>query len=157
LLTQLVDKSLVVPRAERGEARFGMLEPIREYAAEQLLAASEHVSMRRRHRDYFVDFAERAALGLERADQAAWLRRVAAELDNLRAAVRFSRDDADGAQAELQLAGALGRFWHMRGGSTEAQQWIEHALARGSTPAAARGRALAWAAQFANHSGDPQR
>lgn len=156
LLTQLVDKSLVIARAERGEARFGMLEPVREYAAEQLATAGELEYMRRRHRAYFVEFAEQAAQGLDSADQVAWLERVAIDLDNLRAAVTSSREDTDGAEDEMRLAGALGRFWHMHGGSSEAQQWIEHALARGAAPAAPRARALAWAAQFANHSGDPQ-
>jgi predicted ATPase/DNA-binding CsgD family transcriptional regulator len=155
LLTELVDKSLVLARPEHGEARFGMLEPLREYGAEQLEAAGETTHMRARHRDYYVSFAERATAGLDSAEQVAWLQRVSADLDNIRAAVAWSEDDPDGAEPELRLAGALGRFWHMHGGSSEAQRWLDHALARGSRPPGPRARALAWAAQFANHGGDP--
>ena len=60
LLTQLVGKSLVVAEARAGEARYRLLETIRQYAGARLLASGEAPPVRDRHRDYFLALAERA-------------------------------------------------------------------------------------------------
>ena len=55
LLAALVDKSLVVVEPEGlGEARYRLLETIREYAAERLAEAGETAAVERRLRDYTV-------------------------------------------------------------------------------------------------------
>ncbi|HEU5432550.1 MAG TPA: NB-ARC domain-containing protein, partial [Thermomicrobiales bacterium] len=55
----LVDASLVRPEATTtGEPRFLMLETIREYAAERLVASGEEAMMRRAHAAYFLRWAE---------------------------------------------------------------------------------------------------
>jgi tetratricopeptide (TPR) repeat protein len=59
-------------------------------------------------------------------------------------------------QSALQLVGALGRFWYLRGESGEGRAAIERALAADSRPTAARGRALHAAATVLANSGDPE-
>ena len=58
-LASLVDKSLIRQQEEEGEARFEMLETIRQYAAEQLKERGELQLLRRRHAEYFVVLAEK--------------------------------------------------------------------------------------------------
>ncbi len=51
LLTQLADKSLVVVDTQGGEARYRLLETVRQYGLDRLLEAGETAVVRRRHRD----------------------------------------------------------------------------------------------------------
>jgi non-specific serine/threonine protein kinase len=103
LLTRLVDKSLVLAEAQPdGTARYRLLETLRQYAGEKLVAAEEVAAVRTRHRDYFLAWAERAAPELHGRDQRAWLGRVDAEYDNLRAASRAAALAAAGLMAGNQ-------------------------------------------------------
>jgi predicted ATPase/DNA-binding CsgD family transcriptional regulator len=59
-LAALVDKSLVVREPEvLGQARFRMLDTIREYAAEKLTLAGETAAVQHRFRDHTLSVAER--------------------------------------------------------------------------------------------------
>jgi non-specific serine/threonine protein kinase len=155
LLASLVDKSMVVVESQGGFARYRLLETVRHYALERLAAAAESERVRRCHRDWYVAWAEQAAAQLTSRDQAHWTCRLAAEHDNLRTALAWSRDEENGAEAELRLAAALGRFWLGQGHSREGQRWLRGALAR-SGPAAttARAAALDWAGRLAISEGD---
>jgi predicted ATPase len=123
---------------EDPEPAFGMLETVREYAREQLVAEGELVAARRAHAHYFLALAERAARQLRGRDQRAWYLRLEHEQGNLRAALRWllDQDGPDGLdaaaerEAGLRLAGALGYFWYVRGYHTEGLRWMEEALAR---------------------------
>jgi non-specific serine/threonine protein kinase len=84
---------------------------------------------RRAHAQYFSEFVECADPELRRRDQLPWRRRLEAEHDNLRAALRWLLDDQDDEQA-LRLAGGLGFFWWLRGYYTEGSQWLEEALSK---------------------------
>jgi predicted ATPase len=68
-----------------------MLETIREYALEQLIAAGEETGARRAHAGYFAQLAEDAETGLRGPELQHWRDRLEAELDNLRAAVRWGQ------------------------------------------------------------------
>ena len=150
LLSRLVAKSLVVvePPAD-GQVRYRLLENLRRYGRERLAETDEGGALAGRHRDWYLALAEEAAPLLTGPDQAAWLDRLARDHDNLRAALAA----AGGAEA-VRLAGALWRFWHVRGYPTEGRQWSEAALARGEDAAPdVRAQALggagilAWAQQ----------
>ena len=89
-ITALADKSLVRPVATTGpDPRFGMLETIREFGLEQLTAAGEIDTTRRRHAEYLVAFSEALSADLFQATEPELLERLAAEHDNVRAALSF--------------------------------------------------------------------
>jgi predicted ATPase len=135
LLTRLVEKSLVVVERIDGEdTRYRCLESVRQFAEELLIQGGENHAARNRHRDWFLDFAERAAKHVRGPDQARWYDRIEAEIDNLRVALEWSRDDPQGAEPALRLASALGGFWAVRGYCREGRQWIAETLARTSFP-----------------------
>ena len=86
----------------------------------------EH-ELRDLHTTYVVDLAERAEPELLGGDQADWLRRLAAEHENLRAALAWTVGAGDEARL-LRLAGALWRFWFIRGHLTEGRTWLMRAV-----------------------------
>jgi predicted ATPase/transcriptional regulator with XRE-family HTH domain len=157
-LHQLIESSLVqVLDAGRDERRFGLLEIVREYAEGQLIDSGEAPTMRTRQCDWYVAWAERALPELTRQDQVTWYQRLDNELGNLRAARAWCAFRADGGEAELRLAAALGRYLWVRAPSGEGRAWVGEALAQHSrTPAAAWARALAWSGQFEYLYGDPE-
>ena len=154
-LAQLVDKSLL-RQAEglEGEPRFTMLETIREYAAERFVSSGEAEAWRQRHAEYYLALAEEAAPELTGPRQASWLERLEREHDNLRAAITWAFE-RDRAEIGLRLAGALMRFWEVRGHFREGRGWLERTLSRWPDgPAAARAVALNAAGSLAYHAAD---
>jgi predicted ATPase len=145
LMARLIDKSLVVPdRQPSSEARYSMLESIRQYARECLAAAGEEPTVRARHAAAFIDLAERAyPERFEHEDR--WAGVLEIEHDNLRAALDYLRTSDP--ERCLQLAGALAWFWQVRSYLLEAREWLSAALAATppAPPRTARARAL-WGA-----------
>jgi predicted ATPase len=130
-LAASVDKRLIRRIAEPyGEIRFGMLETMREYALERLGVSGDGTRVRQRHADYYSALAEAAAPRLQSAEQVVWLDRLEAEHDNLRAALSWYTQDDSGAEAELQLAEALGWFWIIQGYLFEGRDWLRRAGAQ---------------------------
>ena len=128
-IESLVGKSLVKQTEATGEPRFAMLETIREYAAERLVAAGEEERVKERHRDNFLSLAEQAEPKLIGAQQAEWLQRLEEEHENLRAAINWSLGET-GAAAGLRLCGALQRFWWTRGHLAEGREWCARVLGK---------------------------
>ncbi len=139
LLLRLVDKSLVIYEEQAdGNGRYRLLEMLRQYGW-QKLTLEQAEALRERHRDWYLEFAERAEPELRGADQATWLTRLEKDHDNLRAALKWSVD----AVPRLRLAGALIGFWLKRGYLSEGRSWLEGALAqRGNVPSTIRAKAL---------------
>ena len=155
LLDALVGKSLVQAEERAGgEMRHGLLETVRQYGQQRLAASGRARAVRDRHLVHFLALAEEAEPALKGADQATWLERLEAEHDNLRAALGWARE-AGAAEAGLRLAGALWRFWLMRGHFHEGRAWLEGALAsaEGAAPNA-RAEALQGAGVLAAEQGD---
>jgi predicted ATPase/class 3 adenylate cyclase/tetratricopeptide (TPR) repeat protein len=132
LLGHLVDKSLVFPDEGTDESRFRLLESIREYALRRLHDSGEEEDVGRRHRDFYLDFAESALPSIEGSGQETWLVRLEVDHDNLRTALRWSVDRGD-AGPTLRLARALAPFWTMRGYWHEGRAWLEEAARLGAT------------------------
>jgi len=145
-LESLADKNLLKGSEVGGEARFSMLDTIRDYALERLAsrATEEEDTIHRRHAHYFMELAEEAELHIYGTEQVVWLNRLEIEHDNLRVALEWSTDHAS--DMALRLAGALGRFWHFRGHHGEGQDWLAKALASekggGANVEALRAKAL---------------
>lgn len=138
-LARLEKASLVVVEAQAESNRFRLLETVRQYAAEKLTATGEAEALRERHRNHFVRLAEEAEPFLTRKEQADWTPRLAADHDNLRAALAFDVSS----EAHLRLAGALRRFWSMQGMISEGLDRLKSALKTAvSESPALRARAL---------------
>ncbi|HEY4020247.1 MAG TPA: helix-turn-helix domain-containing protein [Pseudonocardiaceae bacterium] len=129
-IESLVDKSLVWQgrATDHTEPRLRMLETIREYALELLAEADDAETIRRRHADYFVAWAEQAAAELAGPACADWLARLEDERDNLRTALRWACDHGE-AKLALRLALALNPFWESRGHLAEGRRWLGELLA----------------------------
>jgi predicted ATPase len=154
-LSALTDEHLVrVHEGATGEPRFDMFETIREYALFRLIERGELDELRRSHTAYCVDLAEAAEPELVGRDQAAWARRLDDEAGNLRAALTWSLDGGE-LESGLRIAGALYRFWSIRGQLSEARRWLEQALRRDpGVPPAVLARATFAAGYSALGQGD---
>jgi len=128
-IQSLTDKSLVRVEQRDDTTRLVMLETIREYGWELLVASGEADRARGAHAAYFLAFAEETEPHLTGTEQAAGMARLAAEHDNLRAALQQLRD-SDAIAQGLRLAGALWRYWLTHGHLTEGRSWLEEFLAR---------------------------
>jgi predicted ATPase/transcriptional regulator with XRE-family HTH domain len=128
LLAGLADKSLVVVEELEPAARYGFLETIRQYAAERLGNAGEEWALRDRHRDWFLALAERAEPELVGPEQVAWLDRLEADHDNLRAALLWCLQRPD-AESGLRFGWALWRFWEGRNHLAEGRAGLDEVLA----------------------------
>ena len=147
VLGRLVDKSLVLADEQGGDARYRLLETIRQYGLERLTETTDGEIVRDRHRDFYRAFAEDAERGLQGAEQVRWLQRLEIDHDNMRTALRWSLQRGATEQA-LRLGSALWPFWDTRGYISEGREWLEELLARGAalsgpglTPASQRARA----------------
>ena len=169
LLTALVDKSLVVAEALGDGTRYRLLETVRQYSGDRLGERGEASAVQDGHLSWYVSLAEEAAPRLIGPEQAAWLSRLEAEHDNLRASLSWNLSFREPRQGDcpndsgLRLAAALYGFWSMRGHLSEGRRWLDLALARTGTSgeealrgeaSAVRARALGGAGGLAQSQGD---
>jgi predicted ATPase/class 3 adenylate cyclase len=155
-LTALVDKSLLRQEAGTdGAPRLVMLETIREYALERLVASGEEAAVRQRHAQYYLALVERAEPLLHGAEQLVWLLRLEAEYDNLRAVLAWSQA-ADGAAVGLRIVATLWSFWQFGGHLNEGREQLTRILAHpeAAAPTVARARALFTAGFLIGAQGD---
>jgi predicted ATPase/class 3 adenylate cyclase len=117
-LSSLVDSSLVRADTRGGEPRFALLETIREYALERLADGGGWAEAHDRHAAYFLALAEPAEAELQGPGQLAWLDRLEAEHDNLRAAMSWLVDHGPLEQA-IRLLSVTWRFWWLHGHAAE--------------------------------------
>jgi predicted ATPase/class 3 adenylate cyclase len=126
LLDALVRKSLLVADRSSGRTRFSMLETIRQFAEEQLVARGEASQIRAAHSRYFA--------GLEADIMALWdsprqreaYDWVTVELANLRTAFRWAAD-----QGDLDVAATLATYGGLLGdlvGALEPIAWAEELI-----------------------------
>jgi predicted ATPase/serine/threonine protein kinase len=156
-MASMVDQSLVqqVEQAD-GESRFVMLETIREYALEKLVASSEAAPTRRAHAAYCLVLAEEGAAEGTDALGTEWLDRFEIEHDNFRAALEWLIGSGD-TEWGLRLGLALFRFWEMREYLAEGRDRLGKLLKLGGAEAPAskaRARALFAAGVLAGEQGD---
>jgi non-specific serine/threonine protein kinase len=127
LLTQLVNKSLVLAgRAQGEETRYSMLETIRQYSLEKLMGSGEMDVIRRQHAEYYL--AEIQARNPPRS-LPDWLDPTALEHDNFRAALLWSLQADEGIDIGLRLVNLIWLFWYSRGYWREGIAWLERTVA----------------------------
>jgi predicted ATPase/class 3 adenylate cyclase/DNA-binding CsgD family transcriptional regulator len=146
LLSLLVDKSLVVADNTGGAMRYRLLETVRQYALEKLAESGEADAVRARHRDYYTSLAAVLDAPAER-DYEQLIEQAEIEIDNLRAAFGWSRENSD-VELALALASSLQPLWEGRGRLREGLVWFDAALAdldaqHAEVAAGVRARALA--------------
>jgi predicted ATPase/transcriptional regulator with XRE-family HTH domain len=127
-LSGLIEHSLVKAQAGTTPRRYGMLEPVRQYAGEHLAASGEGAALRRHHADYYLALAAEAETGLIGADQARWLALFDAEHPNLRAALAWLTDTGEHEQL-VDLFWRTTQFFVTRGHFNEGARWLEPVLA----------------------------
>jgi predicted ATPase/predicted Ser/Thr protein kinase len=154
LLSGLVDKSLVLTEDRDGQQRYRLMVTLLEYAHKRLVQTDEGDAISRRYAEFFATVAAEGEPNLIGAEQKLWLERLNAEYDNLRAVLNWASKH-DVAMA-LRLAGALGRFWYLRGYLDEGRKWLEEILAAQGADVhpANRVKALNAAARIAQNQGD---
>jgi predicted ATPase/DNA-binding CsgD family transcriptional regulator len=155
-ISSLVSKSLVVAETiGRTQARYRLLETIREYALEKLEEAGEITQLRDHHLDFFLSQAEEAAPKLQNAYQQLWLNWIESEIDNLRAALTWSLKSGR-IESGLRLATALARFWEIRGYVNEGLTWFKRFLVQSDERISlvVHANALAYASFLAMFLGD---
>jgi predicted ATPase/DNA-binding SARP family transcriptional activator len=149
-LASLVEKSLVRAR----DGRFSLLQVIREYAADRFRGADDVAETRQRHAEHVLELAREAERGLRGPEERVWLDRLAAEQDDIRAALSWL-EHAGATDAQLELVGCISTFWYVRGGWREGHRWVEQALARSKgRKSLPRAKALRAAWGFALPLGD---
>ena len=126
LLSLLVDKSLVGADNTGRRTRYRLLETVRRYALEKLGESGEADTVRARHRDHYTAMAT----GLDTPAQAGHEQRIEqaeTEIDNLRAAFAWSRENCD-SETALALASSLQPLWFTRGRIREGLAWLDTVL-----------------------------
>jgi predicted ATPase/class 3 adenylate cyclase len=157
-LAALVDQSLVTANPTGENVRYGMLETIREDAAERLTERGEASEIQRRHALVYLALAEANApdLGTRRRGAAArWFR---AESDNLQAAVRWSIETGE-AEVGQRLVAALMPYWRIEGRIAQRRSATLAVLdlPGGDAPSRWRMRALEAAGSLFYYSGENDR
>src|SRR5882757_5470665 len=121
-LALLVDKSLVAAENTSGATRYRLLETVRQYALEKLGESGEADDIRNRHRNRYTSLA---ALLDEpaRTEYEQRIEQAEIEIDNLRAAFAWSRENGD-TERSLQLVSSLQPLWLARGRIQEGLSWF---------------------------------
>jgi predicted ATPase/transcriptional regulator with XRE-family HTH domain len=108
LVSRLVDKSLVLVEKRNAEARYRLLETVRQYGHERLVDAGEAGATADRLAEWCLTLTERAEAELIGPREVYWLERLEVENDNLRAALRWCQNRSPA--VEIRLAGSLEQF-----------------------------------------------
>ena len=127
VLSMLVDRSLVQVEENGRASRYRLLETIRFYGRQKLVASGDAAAVRTRHLNHFLALAQRGEREMEGAGLHGWADRLETEFDNLRAAMEWSIESADVDRA-LRLHGAQLQLWLVRGHTNEGHERILAAL-----------------------------
>jgi predicted ATPase/DNA-binding SARP family transcriptional activator len=140
LVASLLDKSSLL-RMDSGrdaQPRFGMLDTVREFAAERAADGEDVAELEQRHARYFLDYCEHVAEQAARTDQREWLDRLAQERGNIRLA--FERLLHAGAADEaLRVAIAFARALPWDAHTHEVRGWLRQVFDAAAQPTAGHG------------------
>jgi predicted ATPase/DNA-binding SARP family transcriptional activator len=140
-LSTLLDQGLIHRVPARQGTRLAMLEPIRDYAREQLRADPLHDEVMLAFAEHFATLAENAGSGMASHAQVRWIERLDDEQANLRA-VMYGASSPSELEAALRIAGALTDYWLIRVLALDIDGWLGPVLARHTGEPVVRSRAL---------------
>lgn len=127
ILPELVDRSLVaVDQSSATHTRYKLLETLREYGRD-IMDAEEATTLRDSHAAFFCDLSEEEASKMRGPEQPDAIRRLSAEHDNLRSALRWASTHHP--ETAVRLAIALASFWDAVGPRAEGHEWLQRAVA----------------------------
>ena len=129
LVAALVDKSVVSTSFTGGDARYDMLDTVRDYVLERLAESGGLAAAHGAHAEYFAALAEEAHLELRGPEWLPWERRLELENDNLWAALAYAREAPDPAIASR--LGTLGWYFALAERVSEGRRFLELALSAG--------------------------
>ena len=125
LVAELVDASLLTLISGPDRSRYRLLETLRSYGRDRLEENGSAAHFQGRHADYYLELARQGDDGIRGSEEGRWMRRLDAELDNLRAGHRWVLVNHDVERA-LALSAALHGYAH-RAMRPEVFTWAEHA------------------------------
>jgi tetratricopeptide (TPR) repeat protein len=126
LLTNLVNKSLVIVNDQDSEARYGFLETIRQYARDKLFEMGEARQARDRHLDYYLRFSQDTDLKIVEPEAIEWLDSMDLEAENIRSAIEWGLETRP--VDALALIGNLYLYFDLRGNLRETERLTREAL-----------------------------
>jgi predicted ATPase/class 3 adenylate cyclase len=135
-LAELVDKSLLLRETGERDARYRMLQTVRQYACERLLQRGEVDSLRQGLAEWYAEMMDVVVRDLRadtrssgrKAGQGTWLARLEQDQANLRAALDWSIENKQ-TETALRLGAGLSRFWLYHGHLSEGCGWLTQILA----------------------------
>jgi non-specific serine/threonine protein kinase len=157
LLAALVDKSLVQAEESTTGTRYRLLEAVKAFAHEQLVASDELEKTQARHGTYFANVGQQVSSRLHVPDQNLWASCLDQDQANLRAARQWCAADPARAVHGLRMAAGLWEYWLIRGQIERGADWLEDAIQRAPGPPETRAAAVAGLALFTSLRGEFQR
>ena len=130
LLGSLVRKSMLTTEQQPGQdARYRLLETVRQYAREKQFDAGESLHLHDLHMAYYLNIVEQYDSHKYSHDAAAWMRRLDVNMPNIRAALSWALD-GDAVKIGISAVPILRMYWGMRNMLDEGRTWLEKALKR---------------------------
>jgi predicted ATPase len=152
-IESLLSKSLLQRTVAAGRGRYAMLEMIRDFAIDQMVALGEEQQTRARHADIFARLAAETETALRGEDAGHHIERLAVEADNLRAALGYTSTDGQ-ADVGLDLASSIWRYWQSTGQLEEGHRWLEDLLSEAGASDTQRAKGYAALAGITYWQGD---
>jgi predicted ATPase/class 3 adenylate cyclase len=129
IIETLLNNSLLkVASPNDDEPRFELLQTIREYALEKLIAMGELEEIRQRHAEYFKQKSDEIMWQLYSVKSVEFLKVLEVEQDNFRAALNWSLELPDRIGVGIQIAYGIFWFWYRYGHFHEGREWCERLL-----------------------------
>ncbi len=126
LLSNLVDKSIVIVKESGEENRFSMLETIRQYGSEKLNISEDKYIFQKKHFNVYSRFMNNAEQNLSGADQKEWVSKYDSEIDNIRESLKWAVNNDKAAALSLALNAA--HYWDTKYYYTEALEFLDSIL-----------------------------
>lgn len=142
LVHGLVEKSILIRQQHGDHVRYQLLETVREYGQNRLVESGELLTMRRRHRDYYLDLTARAQAQWFGPEQVEWFIRLHLDHMNLRAGLDFCLTELGEVKAGMTLAVRPRDYWITVGSLSEGRHWLARLLAADSEESTVRTGAL---------------